>query len=210
MAYQGDFLDGDSSLTELGADLARKDGPPIPGSLHAKGELGCGQEGLRAGRGVLKKGALFASTDPSAVQQVPSSQEKAALTTACLKKRKKCLVALCHPEKAVFGSHHVPYMASAVITGVPCLFETTTRAMDPSFAVTIDAPTVEECPPSGTPAFVALTGARIGPLTPPVPPPCPAHADSVGEPGGGPRGGDPGGSGLRAGALEVGGGNGRP
>ena len=35
MTYRVDFPDGDPSLTKTRADLARKDGPPIPGSLHA-------------------------------------------------------------------------------------------------------------------------------------------------------------------------------
>ena len=101
-------------------------------------------------------------------------------------------------------------MASAVFTGVRFLYETTTRATNPNWVVTIDAPTEEEFQPCGTPAFVTLTGASIGSLTPPAPPLRPAHADSVEEPGGdpggsGPEGSGPGGGGLGAGALEDGG-----
>ena len=37
VTYREDFPDGDPSLTEPRADLTRKDGPPIPGSLHERG-----------------------------------------------------------------------------------------------------------------------------------------------------------------------------
>ena len=60
--HRDDFPDGDLSLTELRADLACKDGPPIPGSLHEKGSK---WETARRAYGqigdVLRKGVPFTS-----------------------------------------------------------------------------------------------------------------------------------------------------
>jgi len=184
---------------------------PIPGSLREKGS---GWEVVKRVYeqigDVPRKGVSFAGTDLVAARQALSSQEGAVLTTTYLKRRKKDLFELCSPEKVGFGSYHVQYLASVVITSARCHYKATTRATGPNWVVTIDAPTEEEFQTCGTPAFVTLTGASIGSLTPPAPPPRPAHADSAEEPGGdpggsGPEGSGPGGGGLGAGALEDGG-----